>query len=145
MLSKKAQYALYALRYLAMKKDKGPILIKEIVNAEQLPQKFLEAILIDLKRAGIVNSKKGKQGGYYLIKEPDEINFAEIIRIFDGAIALLPCATYKYYEKCQKCENDDDCGLRNVVKEIRDKTVAILKELTLQDVIDRDKTGRYSL
>ncbi|GAB4459013.1 MAG: Rrf2 family transcriptional regulator [Bacteroidales bacterium] len=143
MLTKKAQYALYALRYLAFKKDKGPVLIKEIVEAEFLPQKFIEAILVDLKNAGFVNSKKGKNGGYYLIKEPKDINFADIIRIFDGAIALLPCATFKYYEKCEKCENDDDCGLRNVVKEIRDKTVAIMKELTLQDVIDRDSTGRY--
>ncbi|MCX7863362.1 MAG: Rrf2 family transcriptional regulator [Bacteroidales bacterium] len=143
MLSKKAQYALYALRYLSMKKDKKPVLIKEIVEAEQLPQKFLEAILVDLKNAGIVNSKKGKNGGYYLIKEPKEINFADIIRIFDGAIALLPCATYKYYEKCTKCDQDEDCGLRNVVKEIRDKTVQVLKSLTLQDVIDRDKTGRF--
>jgi len=143
MLTKKAQYALYALRYLAFKKDKGPVLIKEIVEVEKLPQKFIEAILVDLKNAGFVNSKKGKNGGYYLIKEPKEINFADIIRIFDGAIALLPCATYKYYEKCDKCQNDDDCGLRNVVKEIRDKTVAIMKELTLQDVIDRDNTGRY--
>jgi len=143
MLTKKAQYALYALRYLAFKKDKGPVLIKEIVEVEKLPQKFIEAILVDLKNAGFVNSKKGKNGGYYLIKEPKDINFADIIRIFDGAIALLPCATYKYYEKCDKCQNDDDCGLRNVVKEIRDKTVAIMKELTLQDVIDRDNTGRY--
>lgn len=143
MLTKKAQYALYALRYLAFKKDKGPILIKEIAEAEFLPQKFIEAILVDLKNAGFVNSKKGKNGGYYLIKEPKEINFADIIRIFDGAIALLPCATYKFYEKCDKCQNDDNCGLRNVVKEIRNKTVAIMKELTLQDVIDRDKTGRY--
>ncbi len=143
MLSKKAQYALYAIRYIAMKKDKNPVLIKEIVEAEKLPQKFLEAILIDLKNAGIVNSKKGKNGGYYLIKEPKDINFADIIRTFDGAIALLPCATYKYYEKCTKCENDANCGLRNVVKEIRDKTVAMLKSLTIQDVIERDKTGRY--
>ncbi|NSW44297.1 MAG: Rrf2 family transcriptional regulator [Bacteroidales bacterium] len=145
MLTKKAQYALYALRYLAFKKANGPVLIKEMVEAEKLPQKFIEAILVDLKNAGFVNSKKGKNGGYYLIKEPKEINFADIIRVFDGAIALLPCATYKYYEKCEKCENDDDCGLRNVVKEIRDKTVAIMKELTLQDVIDRDKTGRFNM
>ncbi len=143
MLSKKAQYALYALRYLAMKKDKSPVLIKEIVEAEQLPQKFLEAILIDLKNAGFVNSKKGKNGGYYLIKEPKEINFADIIRTFDGAIALLPCATYKYYEKCTKCNLDEACGLRNVVKDIRDKTVALLKSFTLQDVIERDKTDRF--
>jgi Rrf2 family protein len=143
MLTKKAQYALYALRYLAINKDKGPVLIQDIVNVELLPKKFLEAILIDLKNAGMVNSKKGKNGGYYLIKEPKDINFADIIRVFDGAIALLPCATFKYYEKCVKCENDDDCGLRNVVKEIRDKTVAILKQFTLQDVIDRDKTLRF--
>ncbi len=143
MLTKKAQYALYALRYLAINKDKGPVLIQDIVDVELLPKKFLEAILIELKNAGMVNSKKGKKGGYYLIKDPKDINFADIIRIFDGAIALLPCATFRYYEKCVKCDNDDDCGLRNVVKEIRDKTVSLLKESTLQDVIDRDKTARF--
>jgi Rrf2 family protein len=145
MLTKKAQYALYALRYLSMKykKSQQPVLIKEIVEAEKLPQKFLEAILVDLKKAGIVNSKKGKNGGYYLIKKPEQINFADIIRIFDGAIALLPCATYKYYEKCTKCDNEEDCGLRNVVKDIRDKTVSVLKQYTMQDVIERDKTLRY--
>ncbi|MCX7954338.1 MAG: Rrf2 family transcriptional regulator [Bacteroidales bacterium] len=143
MVSKKTQYALYALRYLAMHYNKGPILIKEIVREEKLPRKFIENILLELKNSGYVNSKKGKKGGYYLIKKPEEINFADILRLFEGAIALLPCATYKYFEDCTKCDDINKCGLRIVVKAIRDETVSILKSKTLKDVVDLDKSGRY--
>ena len=114
------------------------LLINEIAQAEKLPKKFLETILLELKNTGIVSSKKGKGGGYYLIKKPENVNFAEIIRLFDGAIALLPCVTYNYYEACDHCKNENLCGIRAVVKEIRDKTVAILKKTTLKDVIDME-------
>lgn len=143
MVSKKTQYALYALRYLSMNYNKGPILIDEIVKQEKLPRKFLENILIELKNAGFVSSKKGKKGGYYLIKKPEEINFADILRLFEGAIALLPCATFKYFEECKKCININDCGLRNVVKIIRDETVNILKKKTMKDVIELDKSDMF--
>ncbi|PIP53819.1 MAG: transcriptional regulator, partial [Bacteroidetes bacterium CG23_combo_of_CG06-09_8_20_14_all_32_9] len=134
----KTQYSLYALTYLAKKYKNGPVLINEIAQAEKLPKKFLETILLELKNTGIVSSKKGKGGGYYLIKKPENVNFAEIIRLFDGAIALLPCVTYNYYEACDHCKNENLCGIRAVVKEIRDKTVAILKKTTLKDVIDME-------
>ncbi len=139
MISKKAQYSLYALTYLAKKYDSGPVLISEIAEAEKLPKKFLETILLELKNMGIVSSKKGKGGGYYLIKKPENVNFAEIIRFFDGAIALLPCVTYNYYEECNHCKDENTCGVRSVVKEIRDQTVAILKKTTLKDIIDKEK------
>jgi len=139
MISKKAQYSLYALTFLAKRFDKGPVLISEIAEKEKLPKKFLEAILLDLKNIGIVSSKKGKGGGYYLIKKPENINFAEIIRLFDGAIALLPCVTYNYYESCTQCKDENKCGVRSVVKEIRDKTVSILKEVTLKDILDKEQ------
>ena len=138
MLSKKAQYSLYALTYLAKKYDDGPVLISEIAKEEKLPKKFLETILLELKNMGVVSSKKGKGGGYYLIKKPENINFADIIRLFDGAIALLPCVTYHYYEECNHCKDENTCGVKNVVKEIRDKTVAILKNTTLKDIIDKE-------
>ncbi|MBI5540159.1 MAG: Rrf2 family transcriptional regulator [Bacteroidia bacterium] len=141
MISKKAQYSLYALTYLAKKYEHGPVLISEIAEAEKLPKKFLETILLELKNMGIVSSKKGKGGGYYLIKKPENVNFAEIIRFFDGAIALLPCVTYNYYEECNHCKDETTCGVRSVVKEIRDKTVAILKNTTLKDIIDKEKNN----
>lgn len=141
MISKKAQYSLYALTYLAKKYEHGPVLISEIAEAEKLPKKFLETILLELKNMGIVSSKKGKGGGYYLIKKPENVNFAEIIRFFDGAIALLPCVTYNYYEECNHCKDENTCGVRAVVKEIRDQTVAILKKTTLKDIIDKEKNN----
>lgn len=137
MLSKKAQYSLYALVHLAGKHNEGPVLISEIAEKEHLPRKFLEVILLDLKNMGLVSSKKGKGGGYYLIKKPSDVNFADVIRWFDGAIALLPCVTYQYYESCNHCKDEVNCALRLVVKEIRDKTVTILKNTTLQDVLDK--------
>lgn len=138
MLSKKAQYSILALTYLAKNNGKEPVLICDIVASEKLPRKFLEAILIDLKKMGLVNSKKGKGGGYYLIKKPSEIRFADIVRYFDGAIALLPCVTFNYYEECKHCKDENTCGIRTVVRQIRDETVTLLKKYTLQDVLDKD-------
>lgn len=138
MLSKKAQYSIYALIRLAKDIDKGPLLISNIAESEKIPKKFLENILLDLKNIGILASKKGKGGGYYLIKKPEEINLAEILRHFDGALALLPCATFKYYEKCQHCKDEDTCGFKSVVKDLRDETVKFLKNTTIANIIERE-------
>ena len=135
MVSKKTKYAINALVYLAKRKDDGPILISEIAERENIPQKFLEAILLNLKRAGVLASKKGKGGGYYLLRSPDEVNMAEIMRLFDGPIALLPCVTYKYYERCDECKNEEVCGIRDIFLEIRNKTVDLLKGATLSEII----------
>lgn len=139
MLSKKAQYALYSLVHLARERDKGPLLIREIADSEKLPKKFLEAILLEMKTLGILSSKKGKGGGYQLRRAPEEVNMAEIIRHFDGAIALLPCATYRYYEECQHCKDENTCGIKSYVKEIRDETVSLMKNITLKDILDREE------
>lgn len=139
MLSKKAQYAFYALKYLAEHSDKGPILIGDIAEAEKLPKKFLETILLDLKNMGVVSSKKGKGGGYYLIKKAGDISFADIVRYFDGAIALLPCATYNYYESCSQCRDENTCGMRSVVKAIRDETVNVMKTFSILDILEHEK------
>jgi Rrf2 family protein len=138
MLSKKAQYSILALVKLAREYQRGPVLIGKISQTEKIPKKFLEAILLDLKQSGILGSKKGKGGGYFLIKEPGEINMADIIRHFDGAIALIPCATYKYYQPCQHCKDELTCGIRSVVKDIRDETVNLLKNISLADIIKRE-------
>lgn len=139
MLSKKVQYAVVALIRLAKDYDKGPILISNIADEQKIPKKFLETILLDLKNAGYLGSKKGKGGGYYLIKHPSEVNLADIIRLFDGAIALLPCATFKYYEKCPFHKDESSCGFRSVIKEVRDQSVKILKNNSLENILKREE------
>ncbi len=139
MLSKKTKYAINALVFLAKEYGNGPILISTIANEENIPQKFLETILLDLKNAGVLNSKKGKGGGYYLLKSPDDVHIAEVMRLFDGPIALLPCVTYKYYEKCEECKDESSCGIRDVFMEVRNKTVQLLKKATLTSIIRREK------
>lgn len=139
MISKKTKYAINALIHLAKRKEKGPILISEIANSERIPQKFLEAILLDLKKAGILSSKRGKGGGYYLLKESDQVNMADIMRLFDGPIALLPCVAYKYYERCEECKDEETCGIRDVFFEVRNKTVEMLKTATLKEIVGRER------
>lgn len=139
MLSKKAQYALYALVCLAREQSNGPLLIRDIAEKEKLPRKFLEAILLELKTIGILSSRKGKGGGYLLRRNPEDVNMAEIIRHFDGAIALLPCATYRYYEECSHCKDEATCGIKSYVKDIRDETVKMMKNITLKDILEREK------
>ncbi|MGW8121148.1 RrF2 family transcriptional regulator [Roseivirga echinicomitans] len=134
MLSKKTQYAFHALTYLAENQDKGPILISEISKARNISLKFLENILLELKKSGILGSKKGKGGGYYLIKEPEEIELAKIIRMLDGPIALLPCVSLNYYERCENCQ-EDICGLHGVMSEVRDNTLKVLENKSLKDVL----------
>lgn len=138
MITKKTKYAINALVYLAKRHDQEPVLIRDIAESENIPQKFLEAILVDLKNAGILSSKKGKGGGYRLLKKPEEVNLAMIMRLFDGPIALLPCVTYMYYERCEECKDEETCGIRSVIKEVRDETVKILKNATLAEIIRRE-------
>lgn len=136
MLSKKAQYAIYAIKKLSEEYQKGPLLIKDIAESEKIPKKFLEAILLELNNKGILKSKKGKGGGYYLLKKPEEINLADVIRMFDGAIGLLPCVTYNYYESCTQCKDEATCSIRVVIKKLRDASVAILKEHNFQNLMN---------
>ncbi len=134
MLSKKTQYAFHALTYLAENIDKGPVLISEISQERSISLKFLENILLVMKKAGILGSKKGKGGGYYLIKSPEEVPLAKIIRMLDGPIALLPCVSLNYYEPCENCE-EEVCGLNKVMCEVRDNTLKVLENKTLKDVL----------
>lgn len=138
MITKKAKYALNALVYLAKEYNKGPVLISQIAENERIPQKFLELILLDLKRVGILGSKKGKGGGYYLIKSPDNVNVADILRHFDGPIALLPCVSEKYYERCEECKDEEHCGIRSVMRRVREATLKILQNSSLQDIISNE-------
>ncbi len=138
MLSKKAKYAINALVYLGHRSDDGPILISKIAEDENIPQKFLEAILLKLRKEQILNSKKGRGGGYFLTRDLSTINLAEIIRIFDGPLALLPCVTHDYYKKCEECKDEEKCGIRMVFLNLRNITVKHLKDATLEKVVLMD-------
>ena len=135
MLSKKTRYAMLALTHLARGIDKGPIQISEIAKVENIPQRFLETILLEMKKIGILGSKLGKAGGYYLIKKPEDVRLSVIIRHFEGAIALLPCVSERQYQPCEFCKDELTCKIKRVFKIIRDKTDEILYNTTLNELI----------
>jgi Rrf2 family protein len=139
MITKKSKYAIKALIYLAKQKERKPVLIEEISNEEKIPKKFLEAILLELRKAGILGSKKGKGGGYYLLKGAEEINMAEVLRLFDGPIALVPCVAHKYYEPCEECIDEITCPIREVFRIIREQTVATLKDNSFSELLVKEK------
>lgn len=139
MLSAKAQYAMHALTYLGEQYGKGLIPIHEIATARQIPNKFLEAILLELRRAGMLGSKAGKNGGYYLIKAPAEIPLTSILRVMDGPIALLPCVSKKFYEPCRLCPYPEaSCNIRHIFLEIRDATLKVIEGKTLSDLLRKE-------
>lgn len=133
MLSKKTQYAFKALTFMAEHKKEGPILIAEIASKKKIPLKFLENILLELKKAGLLDSKKGKGGGYFFNKEPHKIPLAMVMRLIEGPIALLPCVSLNFYEKCSDC-NEKKCGLNRVMIEVRDNTLKVLENKTVADL-----------
>ncbi|GAB2654688.1 Rrf2 family transcriptional regulator [Flavihumibacter cheonanensis] len=133
MISKKTQYGLKALSYMAQRENQGPILIADISVDQKIPIKFLEAILLDLKKAGLLDSKKGKGGGYYFALPPGKIKVATVIRLLDGPIAMLPCASLNFYKRCEDCD-ELTCGLNHLMKEVRDASLAILENRTVADL-----------
>ncbi|MCK9220347.1 MAG: Rrf2 family transcriptional regulator [Bacteroidales bacterium] len=135
MLSKKTRYAMVALTRLARDYGKGAILISELAKSEKIPQRFLENILLELKKIGILGSKLGKSGGYFLLRHPKDVNLAEIVRQFEGPIALLYCVSEKAYQSCEFCKDERTCAIRKVFKEIRDTTFVKLEHTTLETLI----------
>jgi len=136
MLSNKAKYALKALRFLATEQGKGPILISHISGQEGIPRKFLEQILLELRKEGILYSKVGKGGGYILSKKPKDINLGDVIRIIDGPLAPIACASVTAYHACNECEDVDTCEIRVVMREVRDATAKILENKTVADLVN---------
>jgi Rrf2 family protein len=134
MLSKKTKYALKALQYLARAKDRGPVLIAEVARNEGIPQKFLEAILLELKKEGFLESRKGKGGGYFLGRPAEGITLGAVVRKMEGPLALLPCVSQTAYRRCDECVDEQTCGLRMIMKDVRDRTAEILDSTTLADV-----------
>jgi len=134
MLSKKAQYALQALTYMAEKNPYQPTLIADISKNRSIPIKFLENILLQLKNSGVLDSKKGKGGGYYFRMAPEDIPLARIIRLIDGPIAMLPCVSLYFYERCKNC-NENHCGIHDTMVLVRDATLKILENKTVADLL----------
>lgn len=134
MLSKKSQYAFKALTYLSEKFNEGPVLISEIALKKKIPIKFLESILLELKKADILDSKKGKGGGYFLKQKPEKVKVATVIRLINGPIAMLPCVSLYFYERCKNC-NEKHCGLHDMMIEVRDATLAVVENRTLKDLL----------
>jgi Rrf2 family protein len=134
VLSKKSKYGLKALLTLAKETGQQPVLVADLAAREALPKKFLETILLELKRHRIVDSRKGRGGGYFLRRRPTEITFGEVIRALDGPLAAVPCVSQTAYMPCAECLDEQTCGVRFAMKEVRDATAKILERTTLASV-----------
>ena len=134
MLSKKTKYGIKALTYLAKKDFNNPVPTAEIAESENISLKFLESILLTLRKNGFLGSKKGQGGGYYLLKDPNLIQMTEVMRILEGPIAMVPCVSLNFYEKCTDCPNEATCVVHKLMLQVRDNTLTIFKNTTLADL-----------
>lgn len=134
MLSNKTKYAIKALIAICHSKTGLPVHIYDIAESENIPQKFLELIMLDLKRAGLIDSKRGKGGGYFFVKDPGDIRMGDVIRYFEGPIALLPCASVTKYRKCKDCKDEEACQLRRFAREVRDMTAEFMDRMSLREM-----------
>jgi Rrf2 family protein len=134
MLSQKAKYGLKAVLALAELGEGRMMLISDIAQQQNVPSKFLELILLELKRHGLVHSQRGKNGGYALSRPPEQITFGQIVRILDGPLAPLPCASLSGYRRCSDCNDEDTCAVRLVMRQVRNAVAEILDSTSLADV-----------
>ncbi len=134
MLSKKTKYGIKALTYLARQENKTPVQIATISKSENISLKFLESILLTLRKTGFLGSRKGKGGGYYLLKEPKDIQMTSVMRALEGPIAMVPCVSLNFYEKCDDCPDENLCAVHKLMIEVRDSTLEIFKNTTLADL-----------
>lgn len=139
MLSKKTKYAIRALIALGEQFGGEPLNILSISQKEKIPKKFLEQILLEMRNAGFLYSKKGAGGGYSLLKNPSEINLVQVMRLTGGPIAQLPCVSLNFYQRCEECRDEESCGIRDTFRSVRDATLKILSETTIADLIDKEK------
>lgn len=142
-LSKKTQYSLRALYALTRHYGQGPLLIQELADAESIPKKFLEQILLALKGYGLVHSKKGKGGGYALAQPPKLIKIGSVVRLIEGPLAPLPCASETRFRKCDECPDAETCATRLVMKEVRDAVAKVLDDTSLEDAVRRAEEAGF--
>ncbi|WP_452223319.1 RrF2 family transcriptional regulator [Lacinutrix chionoecetis] len=134
MLSKKTKYGIKALTYLAKQDRKVPVQIATISESENISLKFLESILLTLRKNGFLGSKKGKGGGYYLLKDPKDIPMTTVMRVLEGPIAMVPCVSLNFYEKCDDCPDEDACSVHKLMLKVRDNTLEIFRNTSLADL-----------
>lgn len=134
MLSKKTKYGLKALTYIARQENNNPVQIATIAASENISHKYLESILLSLRKAGFLGSKKGKGGGYYMIKPPSDILMTDVIRVLEGPIAMLACVSLNFYEKCDDCPDENACSVHKLMIQVRDNTLQVLRNNTLADI-----------
>jgi Rrf2 family protein len=144
VLSRRSKYGLKALLALAQEAGRGPVLVSDLAERDAIPKKFLEAILLDLNRQGLVQSKKGKGGGYFLRRPPEKITFGQVIRALEGPLALVPCVSQTAYAPCAECIDEPTCGVRLAMQQVRDATAEILDNTTLADINRRVRRRRRS-
>ena len=134
MLSKKTKYGIKALTFLGRQENRTPVAIATISKSENISLKFLESILLTLRKNGILGSKKGKGGGYYLLKSPSEIPMTDVMRILEGPISMVPCVSLNFYEKCADCPDENACAVHNLMMQVRDNTLDIFRNTSLADL-----------
>ncbi|HEX3862838.1 MAG TPA: Rrf2 family transcriptional regulator [Stellaceae bacterium] len=142
MLSQKAKYALRALLVMAAHTEDAPVLIADIAESENISRKFLEATLLELRKHGILSSRRGRGGGYRLARPTDQITFGEVIRIIDGPLAPLPCASVTAFQLCPDCPVPQRCSIRWLMQQVRDATAGVLDNCTLADALGKRPTPR---
>ncbi len=135
MLSQRSKYALRAMTMLAARAPGELVLAGDIARQRKVPRKFLELILLDLRKHGLLHAKRGKNGGYCLARPAKKITFGEIVRITDGPLAPLACASLTAYRKCDDCEDEKSCIIRKIMRSVRDASSAILDRSTLADAV----------
>jgi Rrf2 family protein len=133
MISQKAKYALRALVALARAEDS--LVISDIADAQKIPRKFLEQILLDLKHHGLVHSRRGRLGGYGLLRPADQITFGQVLRLIDGPIAPLPCLSRMAYRRCEDCREEESCEIRRVFAEVAIASRKVLDRATIADAV----------
>ncbi len=134
MLTMKTKYALKALARLAALPPDEPALILDLATQDEIPLKFLQLILRELKQHGILRSRKGRGGGYLLARDPHEVTLASIFRVMDGPIAPVPCLSKTAYHRCEGCADEATCAVRLVLKDMHDATLRVLENTTLAEL-----------
>jgi len=135
MLSKKTKYGIKALTFIARHDKDTKVQVATIAKSENISHKFLESILLTLRKAGILGAKKGKGGGYYLLQEPSDVQMTKVIRTLEGPIALVPCVSLNFYEKCDDCPDEQHCAVHKLMIQVRDNTLRVLRNTTLADLV----------
>jgi Rrf2 family protein len=141
-ISKRTQYGLKAMQALGRRYREGPVLIGSLAREEAIPLKFLEAILLDLKSRGLLESKLGRKGGYRLARPPSAITIGSIIRVMEGPLAPLPCASETAFKACEECVDVENCGTRIIMRRVRDAISDVLDRTTLADLLKQVESGQ---